>query len=159
MEQAPVIASLLADHLSELGVLDAYPYLHLYWSESGRFPFLIISDTHIVGFALVRTLQTSTTFELAELYVCPKARRKGLARDALKILLSLLPGVWELSVNPANTAGLNFWFAILPAQVTALSHAQTDRLTFKFNAELFHRAEVHHPKINTAVNLSRSGMD
>jgi predicted acetyltransferase len=133
MEQAALVESMLAAHLCELGASTPYPYLPLYWSESDRLPFLIASGSSVVGFALVRVIQASV-FELAELYVRPEARRKGVGHCAATSLLSSLPGSWQLCVNQANEVGLKFWRATLPRAAVEASSATPERLVFKVSS-------------------------
>lgn len=93
-----VIAALLDDYLLELadhrevpvGATEAinYPYLDVYFCESGRHPFLIRHAGQVVGFALIRAPEsTGRVWEVAEFYVAPgrRSRRRGPRRDRLRL--------------------------------------------------------------------------
>ena len=101
------IALLLPSYLAELGDIDDYEYLHLYWSEPQiRFPYLIKSELEVAGFALVRKVEQ---FEMAEFYVAPQFRRARVGYTAVEELLKAHPGKWEVTVAKANSNGLAFW--------------------------------------------------
>lgn len=55
-----------------------YPYFDLYWQESKRFPFLLLSDHEPAGFCLMR--DTGLCYEIAEFYIRPLYRRRGLGK-------------------------------------------------------------------------------
>ena len=74
------LTALLPGYLRGLGVDAHYPYLPLYWTEAGRFPYLIREQGRTAGFALVRQLPDSGAFEMAEFCVLPGFRARGLAR-------------------------------------------------------------------------------
>ncbi|WP_248061006.1 GNAT family N-acetyltransferase [Paenibacillus silvae] len=56
-----------------------YKYLDHYWTEDGRYPFLIKVDDKLVGFALVRDIgkneSDQTVYWMAEFFVMKKYRR------------------------------------------------------------------------------------
>ncbi len=97
--QLSVLEAMLATHLAELGAPAVYPYLSCYWQESGRFPFFILVDSKIIGFALVRQTSSDKTYELAEFYIQAQSRRMGFGAAAVRRLLSSLDGTWHLSVS------------------------------------------------------------
>ena len=95
-----------ADYEDEKGIY-CYPYLDAYWQEDGRYPYLLLSDRKIAGFALVR--RDSQHWEMAEFYVLPEMRRRGFATSfAVQILLKH-PGGWRIECNNANAAGNALW--------------------------------------------------
>ena len=117
----PLIACLLNDYLAELkshrevdiGASDAasYPYFEAYWREAERSPFIIHHSGEIVGFVFVRRRPADDPpmIELAELYIKPAYRRRGLGRAVLGELSRRYPGDWELQVLAKNTGALGFW--------------------------------------------------
>ena len=84
-EQEGLVRELLSAYLGELGVRSAYRYLPLYWQEPERFPYVIVAARKIVGFALVRQVGSAAQFEMAEFYVVPRQRRRGIGRSAASI--------------------------------------------------------------------------
>ena len=134
-DQLPLVQAMLAAHLAELGGPPDYPYLPRYWQEPGRFVF-VIGHGAAEGFALVRRVPESGVHELAEFYVCPESRRRGLGARAVSELLSLFPGPWQLRVGRANAAGLRFWSAVLPRPLVELPGSDAGQLLLGFGAHL-----------------------
>jgi len=113
-----VIATLLPAYLAELGVVEPYPYLALYFVEKDRYPFLFILGDDVAGFALVRHHSQSATFELAEFYVRPPFRHRGVGASAVNVLLARFNGKWQIGVDIANVRALAFWRKMLPPPVS-----------------------------------------
>lgn len=96
--------------LSDMGRFD-YPYLDHYWTEEGRFPFLVRVEGRLAGFALIRRLVDAGESEshVAEFFVVRKYRKTGVAFSVARILFARFPGRWKLTVHPENTTALRFW--------------------------------------------------
>jgi predicted acetyltransferase len=90
---------------------DEYPYLDAYFTEASRIPYLLELGLRTVGFAFVRSPESTQTgrFSLAELYVDPAHRRRGLGRRAVEALFRAHPGAWELQVLESNPPARAFW--------------------------------------------------
>ncbi|SDH83701.1 GNAT family N-acetyltransferase [Pseudomonas panipatensis] len=111
----PLLTAMLPDYLRELGVgVSDYPYLALYWVEADRYPYLLLADGRVAGFALVRNLDLPERFEMAEFYVIPALRRRGVGRSAVRALFARHPGEWALSVLASNPRALAFWLSLVP---------------------------------------------
>jgi len=89
-----------------------YP-LAPYWSESGRFPFLIRADGQLAGFALVSSgSQVSgdpAVFDVAEFFVVRGIRRHGVGLAAAHRVFASFSGTWEVRVMDRNTGARVFW--------------------------------------------------
>src|SRR5271170_6730931 len=95
-EHEPILANLLELYMhdfSEFLDLDigedgrfGYPSLPLYWSESGRHPFLIRADGKPAGFALVKNVPgvsgSGAVWDMAEFFVLRGYRRRGVGKLA-----------------------------------------------------------------------------
>ncbi len=61
-----------------------YPDLPLYWSEPGRYPFLIRVGGKLAGFVLVRrisqTSESDAVWDMAEFFVLRAYRRRGVGK-------------------------------------------------------------------------------
>src|SRR3990167_6484713 len=90
-EHHDLVAALLYRYLSELGASTDYPYLHLYWQEAGRTPYLFRVGDNVAGFALVRNIERGL-HEIAEFWVEPRHRRRGAGRAAALALFQAHPG-------------------------------------------------------------------
>ncbi len=121
------MVAMLGDYLQELrhyreipvGATTAreYPYLRLYWSESGRYPFLLRVAGEMAGFALIRqtAVQPKPCMSMAEFYVTPDQRRQGVGSAAVQLLLNRFPGAWELQVIKGNQPAMEFWRGCIQA--------------------------------------------
>jgi len=84
-----------------------YPYLNAYWQENARFPYLLYGDGKLAGFALVR--QDGEHWEMAEFYVLPEFRRRGLGTACAREIFKKHPGDWRIGFNKHNLASRNLW--------------------------------------------------
>lgn len=150
-----VIAALLDDYLLELadhrevpvGATEAinYPYLDVYFCESGRHPFLIRHAGQVVGFALIRAPEsTGRVWEVAEFYVAPGSRRVGVGRDAIAFVWGRFAGDWELQVHGRNSGAIRFWASCIEAsaeekpKVTEVRSRDGKRVQFNFRVRHGH---------------------
>lgn len=89
-----------------------YPRLDLYWSEAGRYPFLIRVEKELAGFALVRKLDLpdgDAVWDIAEFFILRKHRRNGAGTRAAQAIWKRLPGRWQVRVLQANDSAMQFW--------------------------------------------------
>jgi predicted acetyltransferase len=112
-----VIERLLGGYLEELlgSARVDYPGLSLYWSEANRHPFVIEADGRIAGFALVRDVDDGAIHEMAEFYVGPAFRRRGVGRSAAAMLFDRFGGRWQLQFAVGNAKARTFWQSMIPA--------------------------------------------
>ncbi len=124
-EEIEKIQALMPGYLNELREFDKssnttdYPYLDFYWREPDRHPFLIQLDNRDCGFALVRKESSGTQapdyHSIVEFYIEMGARRQGLGREAVEVLLDRFRGPWLVQVLLANQGALKFWQSSLSA--------------------------------------------
>jgi predicted acetyltransferase len=94
------------------GRFDAYPHLDDYWSHEDRWPLLIRVGDQLAGFALINRLSHQggqVERNMAEFFVMRKYRRGGVGAEALRQILRLYPGQWEVAVMERNAAAKRFW--------------------------------------------------
>jgi predicted acetyltransferase len=108
------LADMLASHLAELGAAADYPWLDRYWTDANRWPYVACRDEEAVGFALVRVVNDGQ-LELAELYVEPAHRRRGVGGVIARELFARHVGAWRVRVLAHNARGLAFWQSMLPS--------------------------------------------
>jgi predicted acetyltransferase len=114
----------------------ALPLDDCWYSSSNHFPFLILGDGKLLGFALVRrgsrVTAASDVMDVAEFFVVRGARRRGVGRSAALTLLATFPGRWEIRVRQSNAAALAFWQGVArswlgrPAPCTPFSAGGVD---------------------------------
>lgn len=111
--QLRVLLTSCLRELSQYGETNfEYPYFSSYWNDEHRWPYFIENGENVVGFVLVNTCspsQKGTDFGLAEFYILPDFRGKGIGKRAFTALPGLHPGRWELSVMTDNEAAKEFW--------------------------------------------------
>ena len=121
---AEELSELLEHYVGELSALFAieadgdgrfrYDKLPLYWTQPDRrFAFFIRSGKDRVGVALA-TRESATNdapehLDVAEFFVLPAHRGRGVGRQAASLLWDRLPGQWVVRVSQANVAALPFW--------------------------------------------------
>ena len=98
--------------IEETGAFGAYE-MDSYWRDADRWPLVIRVGGHPAGFALVNTRSHLTGGEIernmAEFFVARKHRRRGVAAEAVRQVLALHPGRWEVAVVERNVTAKAFW--------------------------------------------------
>ncbi|HEU4557303.1 MAG TPA: GNAT family N-acetyltransferase [Longimicrobium sp.] len=126
-EQEPVLANLLelyAHDFSELIDLQlgpdgrfGYPALPRYWTEEGRFPFLVTVDGHLAGFVLVsrgsRISGDPEVWDMAEFFIVRGCRKQGIGTAVAHEIWRRLPGCWEVRAMERHQAACAFWDAAI----------------------------------------------
>ncbi len=117
VEDAGVLANLLelyAHDFSEFRALEigedgrfGYSSLPLYWSESGRHPFLIRIDGKLAGLVLIAG--KGSVWDMAEFFVMRGWRRLGVGTRVAHDVWRRFPGPWVVRVIETNIAGRAFW--------------------------------------------------
>jgi predicted acetyltransferase len=95
------------------GQFEAYPDLGDYWSKAEHWPLVIAIGERVAGFALLNTHSHLSgghiERNMAEFFVARKHRRRGVAAEALRQILHLHPGQWEVAIAERNMAAKAFW--------------------------------------------------
>lgn len=94
------------------GRFDALPGFDAFWHREDHHALIIRMDERPAGFALLNTLSHrggSVERNMAEFFVARKYRRRGVAREAVRQILALYPGAWEIAVAARNHAAIAFW--------------------------------------------------
>ncbi len=100
--------------VNEHGLYD-YGYVDHYWTENGRYPFLIRVDGKLAGFVLVRETGEGPGRRLmvTEFFVMRKYRRKGVGKFAAWQTFDRFHGIWKIGEVKTNTPAVQFWRAIV----------------------------------------------
>ena len=90
-----------------------YPHLELYWTGSGRFPFLATADGKWAGFAFIKQIPQSATegfiWDMAEFFVLRGHRRLGIGIRLAHLAFQQFPGSWQVRVMESNSVACQFW--------------------------------------------------
>jgi len=107
--------------------LYGYHRLDHYWTDEGRFPFLVRVDGKLAGFVLVRTLEEPAdgpTHSIAEFFVLKKYRRQGVGRAVAQRVFDPFPGAWSVSQIASNRPAQAFWRKVI-AEYTHGEYGET----------------------------------
>ncbi|MBO9588345.1 GNAT family N-acetyltransferase [Devosia sp.] len=125
-DQKPVIANLIQLYLHDMTEFMPFPvgvdgrYAYDFLDRFWRFPYLIMSDDEIAGFAPVidecPLTGRAPCWFMAEFFVLKAHRGRGLARAAVQQALQAHPGQWHIAVPHANRPAQTFWSEILAPQ-------------------------------------------
>ena len=132
-EQKPVLAQLLELYAYDFSFFRSfdvddhgrygYDKLDLHWSDPNRFPFLIWVDKKLAGFALVEKMPVRPgevdAWDVAEFFVLPRFRRKGVGVIVAEALWTKLPGTWQVRIIDQNLAARAFWDRTIAAHLGA----------------------------------------
>jgi predicted acetyltransferase len=122
-EQEQTLANLLelyAHDFSEFHDLEigedgrfGYKFLPLYWSDPGRYPFLVKTDGSLAGLILVKRDQAvfgdQVVWDMAEFFVLRGYRRRGIGTQMAHEIWRRFLGAWEVRVMRSNVAANHFW--------------------------------------------------
>lgn len=89
--------------------------LSRYWTEPGRFAFLIKVDNELAGFALINKVGSIPEVEwnMGEFFIVSKYQRKGVGLYAAELTFQEFPGVWEVMQIPENQGAIAFWDKVI----------------------------------------------
>ena len=112
----------LAEYATIAGLTPAsdhpsYPWFDLYWTETDRrWPFWAKVEAEVCGLALIRRDDDGKT-EMAEFYIHPQFRRRGLGIMFARKLFVRFSGHWKLGQLKSNKAAISFWRRVLDGYV------------------------------------------
>jgi predicted acetyltransferase len=96
-----------------------YRYLDGYFTEPDREPYFIIVDGELAGFALARGgVDDDDSWNVSEFFVIRRHRRKGVAREAARLLFAQHPGEWTLSFDHNNNPAAALWRLVASSVAT-----------------------------------------
>lgn len=124
--EKPGLAAMMRDYIAEMARLiegidpnGPYPYFDLYWAEpETRWPFWLKVGTANAGFALIDHDVGADRFDMAEFFVAPSYRRKGVGKSAARRLIARFPGSWRITQRESNAPAIAFWHHVLDGFVT-----------------------------------------
>jgi predicted acetyltransferase len=141
--QAGPIRAMMTPYLDELttGGLTVYPRLSLYWEDADRIPYLVRVGGDDAGFALIRRHQATDFNEMAEFYIAPAHRRRGLGRAAAHALFARHPGWWHLQILDSNVRAQAFWRSVVQGPLRELPQRAANGR--RYTVVQFRAGELH----------------
>jgi predicted acetyltransferase len=116
------IIELSSTHTGLFPVLGEWPereseFLAGWFADPSAHPFVILSDGHRAGFALVTRPPalpaTPVDHRMAEFFIVQDARRRGVGASAAALLFSRFSGTWEVLEDEHNRPALLFWRRVI----------------------------------------------
>src|SRR5512138_650387 len=96
--------------------LFGYERLDHYWTEPGRYPFLVRVEGKLAGLVLVRTLDESMTDpirSIAEFFILRKYRHQGVGKVVAHLIFDKFPGQWSVAQVENNHPAQAFWRKVI----------------------------------------------
>ncbi len=115
-----------------------YGYFDGYFSDPKRQAFFIFSDSSLVGFAMLNPyscIGRDPDHTMAEFTIFPAFRRRHLALEAAKLILSAHPGSWEIKYNEKNAAAKKLWTRVAAPYSPETLHLNEEETVLVFRNE------------------------
>jgi len=96
--------------------LFGYPYLDHYWTDSGRYAFLVRMSGKLAGFVLVcerYPCDGGLFYSMAEFFILRKYRCQGIGQSVAFMVFDRYPGVWQVSQEKTNLPAQAFWQKVI----------------------------------------------
>ena len=96
--------------------LFGYNRLDHYWTEPGRYPFLVRVESKLAGLVLVRTLDESESNpvrSIAEFFILRKYRHQGIGKAVAHRIFDKFPGQWSVAQVENNHPAQAFWRKVI----------------------------------------------
>jgi predicted acetyltransferase len=110
--------------------------VHNWWIRDACDRLVFRDGEAAVGFAIVASppehLDAPFDHEIVDLYVAPKARRHGVGRAAVDLILRERPGSWVLFTLAGNVGAQAFWRRVLDAPFVRDVVEHDDHTEFRF---------------------------
>ncbi len=94
-----------------------YPYFDQYWLEEERIPLLFKQAGENIGFALLNDFVLCPPFDatisMAEFYILPAFRKKGIGLALAQRIFKAYPGKWEIREMEKNIISQHFWSKVI----------------------------------------------
>jgi predicted acetyltransferase len=102
--------------VNEFGLYD-YKYLDHYWTEEGRYPYLVIQSGKLAGFVLVREIKTASdatpNYSMAEFFILKKYRKQSIGKEAAFKVFEMFKGNWSIAWLEKNLSAQAFWTKVI----------------------------------------------
>ena len=95
-----------------LGLFRTGKYFDAFWEEQERFPFKILVDDVLAGFAFVR-MEAPATYWMSEFFIMRRHRGKGIGRQVAIELFDRFRGTWQVAQDEFNYPSQKFWRKVI----------------------------------------------
>lgn len=88
-----------------------------WFNDMSSTPLVLVKGDTLVGFAVISkplpNLRNPVDYRLAEFYVVPTERRRGVGREAVELIFKRFAGRWEIVENSTNQSAISFWRSVV----------------------------------------------
>ena len=117
-----------------------YHYGHFdeYFTDPKRRAYFIYSDDKLAGFAMLNpysNIDQNPDFTMAEFTIFPQYRRRHVALDTAKLILSQHPGKWEIKYNEKNYGAKRLWNTLAGPYNPEIHHLNEEETVLAFTVE------------------------
>lgn len=93
-----------------------------WFADGNSHPLIILQDERPVGFALVsrpsrarfaHSPREQVDYKMAEFFIVREGRRRGVGRDAARLIFNRFAGRWQITEFQQNQAAVAFWRSIV----------------------------------------------
>ena len=112
-----------------------YGHFEEYFTDPKRRAYFIYSDGDLSGFAMLNPysyINQNPDYTMAEFTIFPAFRRKHLALEAAKMILSMHHGRWEIKYNEKNLAAKKLWNAVTEYYKPEIHHLNDEETVLAF---------------------------
>ncbi|GKU24244.1 GNAT family N-acetyltransferase [Clostridium folliculivorans] len=117
-----------------------YEGLELYFKSKDLTPFFITYRGEVVGFVLFNTgkyAPKDINYVIHELFILKSFRNKGVASDAIKILMDTYKGKYKVVQISTNKTAVKFWMKFYENQSIKFTEAKEKDDDLEINVQIF----------------------
>ena len=94
------------------GIFECFDLVN-YFTEEGRYAFLVRVGEELAGFVLLHTFDDGFDWSMGEFYIVGKYQGQGVGCQVAKEIFRKFPGSWSLTAIPENKPAIDFWDAVI----------------------------------------------
>lgn len=117
IEDKNILRKMIDDYEKEMLGEEAgeYKYFDSYWEKKNRWPFFIMVDKKIAGFALVNeyNLVELSAKDMSEFYIKKEYRHQSIGLEAANKIFNMFLGKWEIREIVENPEARQFWLKVI----------------------------------------------
>lgn len=115
-----------------------YDHFDEYFTDPKRKAYFIYCDDKLAGFAMLNpysNIDQNPDFTMAEFTIFPQYRRRHVALDTAKLILSQHPGKWEIKYNEKNYGAKRLWNTLVGSFNPEIYHLNEEETVLAFTVE------------------------
>ena len=108
-----------------------------FWDNNRNHFFVVRLDSELAGFAVIEELDEyeSADYDVAEIFILRKFRRRGFGRNVAQILFDKFRGSWQVRQLPDNLPAPIFWRKVI-SEYTSGNYEESLEFLEKYGFEM-----------------------